>query len=74
MRRVLNVKTTLRTLLNGVNAFRRVLKVVLKGVGEAASKGLWDAVEDPGPPTPGNSAAKKATTVCARESRPHRRT
>ena len=67
MGRVLNGKTTLRTLLNTVKALRRVLK----GVGGIASRDLWDAVEDPGPPVPGHSAAGIPTTVWARESHHH---
>ncbi len=39
----LNTETALRTLLNGVSAFRRVLKGILKGVGGGASRGLWGA-------------------------------
>ena len=49
------------------NALRRVL---LKGADGAASRVIWGAVEDPGPPAPGHSPAKKATTVWARESHP----
>ncbi len=60
LRRVLHVETALRTLLNMANALRRVL---LKGADGAASRVIWGAIEDPGPPAPGHSPAKKATTV-----------
>ena len=64
LRRVLNVETALRTLLlNMVNALRRVP--------DGADGVIWGAVEDPGPPAPGHSPAKKATTVWAREPHSH---